>query len=84
MKLVAEYLERSVQFERMAAEAADPDLNNNYWNRRQPIEAGRKKGCITRQSATAGIKLSHVLPERLKAGRRFHLSERPSRLSCLI
>jgi hypothetical protein len=26
MKLVAEYLERSVQFERMAAEADDPDL----------------------------------------------------------
>jgi hypothetical protein len=26
MKLVAEYLERSVQFERMAAEADDPNL----------------------------------------------------------
>jgi len=29
-----------------------------------------------RQSATAGIKLTHVLPERLKAARRFYLSER--------
>jgi hypothetical protein len=34
-------------------------------------KAGRGKGCTTRQRATASIKLSHVMLERLRGARRF-------------